>query len=68
MTTVKITIDDSLPFLKLKSALSLIRGITKIEIDDSSVEVEREEYEQIRKAFLSSSKRSMAQHVNKYLQ
>jgi hypothetical protein len=30
MTTVKITIDDSLPLSELETVLSLIRGVTKI--------------------------------------
>ena len=64
MTTVKITIDDSLSLHKLKEALSSIRGITKIEVAKST---EKEEYEQLKSAFLNSSKRSMAQQINKYL-
>ena len=66
MTTVKVTIDDSLPFLKLKAALSLFRGVTKIEVSESSVENEKQEYEQLKDTFFSNSKRSMAQHINKY--
>jgi len=64
MTTVKITIDDSLPLYKLKEALSLIRGIAKIEVADLS---EKEEYEQLKNAFLNSSKHSMSQQISKYL-
>ena len=67
MTTVKITIDDSLPFAQLKKTLSLIRGITKVEIADFSVDPEKKEYEQLKTAFLNSSKRSMAQQLNKYI-
>jgi hypothetical protein len=67
MTTVKITIDDSLPFAKLKTALSLFRGVTKIEVAEYSVETEKKEYEQLKDAFLNGSKRSMAQQINKYL-
>ena len=67
MTTVKITIDDSLPFSKLKAALSLLRGVTKIEVTESSVVNEKKEYEQLKDTFFSNSKRSMAQHINKYV-
>ena len=64
MTTVKITIDDSLPFYKLKEVLSLIRGIAKVEVAEPT---EKEEYEQLRNAFLNSSKRFMSQQISKYL-
>ncbi len=67
MTTIKITIDDSLPLAKLETVLSLIRGVTKIEVAESSAEAEKNEYEQLKDAFLSTSKRSMAQQINKYL-
>ena len=67
MTVVKITIDNSLPFSELKTALSLFRGVTKIEVADSFAETERKEYEQLKNAFLSNSKRTMAQQINKYL-
>ena len=68
MTTVQITIDDSLPLSKLKTALSLIRGVTRIEVAESFVKADKEEYEQVKNAFLNHSKRSMAQQINKYLQ
>ena len=42
MTTVKVTIDDSLPLSKLKTALSLIRGITGIEVAEPSISSEKE--------------------------
>ena len=64
MITVKITIDDSLPFYKLKEALSLIRGIVKVEVAEPT---EKEEYEQLKNAFLNCSKRSMSQQISKYL-
>jgi len=67
MTTVKITIDDSLPFSDLKSALSLIRGIAKIEVAEYSDETDKKEYEQLKNAFLNGSKHSMSQHISKYL-
>jgi hypothetical protein len=67
MTTVKITIDDSLPLSELETALSLIRGVTKIEVAESSADTEKKEYEQLKDAFLNHSKRSMAQQINKYL-
>jgi len=35
MTTVKITIEDSLLFSDLKTVLSLIRGVSRVEIADS---------------------------------
>jgi hypothetical protein len=68
MTTVKITIDDSLPFSELKTALSLIRGIAKIEVADYSGEIEKQEYERMRNAFFDGSKRSMLQHLSKYME
>jgi hypothetical protein len=43
MTTVKITIDDSLSVSKLKTALSLFHGVTKIEVEDTYVETENRE-------------------------
>ena len=64
MTTVKITIDDSLSLYKLKEALSLMRGIAKVEVAEPTA---KEEYEQLKNAFLSSSKRSMSQQISKYL-
>ena len=67
MTTVTITIDDSLPLAKLKTALSLFRGITKIEVAETSAEAGKMEYEQLKDIFLSSSKRSMSQQISKYL-
>ena len=63
MTTIKITIDDSLPFAELKTILSLIRGVTKVEITDFSVDSEKKEYELLKTAFLNSSKRFMAQQL-----
>jgi hypothetical protein len=67
MTTIKITIDDSLPFSDLKTALSLIRGITEIEIAEYSDKNDKQEYEQLKNIFLSGSKRSMSQHIHKFL-
>ena len=64
MTTVKITIDDSLPLYKLKEALSLIRGIARIEVTEST---EKAEYEQLKNAFFNNSKLSMSQQISKYL-
>ena len=68
MTTVKITIDDTLPFSDLKTVLSVIRGISKIEIADYSVETDKQEYEQLKNAFLNGSKRSMSQHISKFIE
>ena len=68
MTTVKITIDDSLPFSDLKTVLSLIRGIAKIEVAEYSDETDKQEYEQMKSAFLNSSKRSMSQYISKFLE
>jgi hypothetical protein len=67
MTTIKITVDDSLSFSKLQTALSLIHGITKIEVEKSSVDLEKKEYEQLKIAFLNSSKHSMAHQISKYI-
>jgi len=66
MTTVKITIDDSLPFSELKTVLSLIRGVSKIEVSGNSDETDKQEYEQMKNAFLNGSKRSMSQHLSKF--
>ena len=68
MTTVKITIDDSLPFSDLKTVLSLIRGISKIEVAGYSDETDKQTYEQMKHAFLNGSKHSMSQHINKFIQ
>jgi hypothetical protein len=68
MTTVKITIDDTLPFSEFKTVLSLIRGISKIEVAEYSDENDKQEYEQLKKAFLNGSKHSMSQHINKFLE
>ena len=68
MTTVKITIDDSLPFSDLKTALSLIRGISKIEFAEYSDETDKQEYEQLKNAFLNGSKRSISQHISKFIE
>ena len=67
MTTVKITIDDSLPFSEFKTLLSLIRGITKIEVAENPEDYNRQEYKDLKNAFFNSSKRSMLQHINKYI-
>jgi len=67
MTTVKITIDDSLPFSDLKTALSLIQGIAKIEVAEYSDETDKKEYEQMKIAFLNGSKHAMSHHISKYL-
>ena len=64
MTTVKITIDDTLPF----SDLRIIRGVSKIEFANYSVETDKQEYEQLKNAFLNGSKRSMSQHINKFIE
>ena len=53
MATVKITIEDSLPLYELKTVLSLIRGVSKIEIAESDVDTEKNEYEQLKSAFLN---------------
>jgi len=66
MRTLKITIDDSLPFADLKTALSLIRGIAKIEVADYSEETDKQEYDLLKNVFFESSKRSMSQHLNKF--
>ena len=66
MTTVKITIDDSLPFSELKTVLSLIRGVSKIEVSGNSDETDKQEYEQMKNAFLNGSKRSMSRHLSKF--
>jgi len=67
MTTVKITIDDSLPLYKLKEALSLIRGIARIEVTEVVESTEKAEYEQLKNVFFNSSKCSMSQQISKYL-
>jgi len=68
MTTVMITIDDSLPFSDLKKVLSLIRGIAKIEVAEYSDETDKLEYEQLKNSFLNGSKRSMSQHISKFIE
>ena len=66
MTTLKITIDDSLPFSDLKTALSLIRGITKIEVANYSDETDKQEYDLLKNVCFDNSKRSMAQYISKF--
>jgi hypothetical protein len=68
MTTVKITIDDTLPFSDLKTVLSLIRGISKIEVPEYFSETGNQEYEQLKSAFLNGSKHSMSQHISKFVE
>ena len=68
MTTVKITIDDTLPFSDLRTVLSLIRGVSKIEFVDYSIETDKQEYEHLKNAFFNGSKRSMSQHINKFIE
>jgi hypothetical protein len=63
MKTLKITIDDSLPFSDLKTALSLIRGITKIEVANYSDDTDKQEYDLLKNVFFDNSKRSMAQYI-----
>ena len=67
MTTVKITIDDTLPFSDLKTALSLIRGVSKIEVAEHLPDNDKQEYEQLKNAFFTGSKRSMSEHINKFV-
>ena len=66
--TVKITIDDTLPFSDLKTVLSLIRGISKIEVAEYFDEQDKQEYEELKNVFLNGSKHSMSQHINKYIE
>jgi len=68
MTTVKITIEDSLPFSDLKTVLSLIRGIAKIEVAEYSEKTDKQEYEQLKDVFFNSSRYSMSQHITKYIE
>jgi len=68
MTTVSITIDDTMPFSDFKPALSLIRGVAKVEVAECSDKADRQEYEQLRNAFLSGSKRSMSHHISKFIE
>ncbi|MDD4192844.1 MAG: hypothetical protein PHI28_16020 [Mangrovibacterium sp.] len=65
MTTVKITIDDSLSFSELKAALSLIRGVLAVEIADT--DQQEDDKEHLKEAFFAGSKRAMAKHFEKYL-
>ncbi|MDR2204578.1 MAG: hypothetical protein LBE36_00210 [Flavobacteriaceae bacterium] len=57
-----------MPFSDLKTALSLIRGIAKIEIAEYSDETDNKEYEQLKKAFFNGSKHSMSQHISRYIE
>jgi len=68
MRTVKITIDDTFPFSELKTVLSLIRGIAKVEIAEYSATTDKQEYEQLKSVFFNGSKRSMSQHINKFVE
>ena len=68
MTTVKITIDDSLRFSDLKTVLSLIRGVSKVEIAEYHDDTDSMEYGQLRNAFFSGSRRSMSQHISKFVE
>jgi hypothetical protein len=68
MRTVKITIDDTLPFSDLKTTLSLIRGIAKIEVAEYSYETDKQEYEQLKNVFFDGSKRSMSRHISKFME
>ena len=68
MTTVKIIIDNTLPFSDLKTVLSLIRGISKVEVAEYYDGSDRQEYEQLKNTFLNGSKRSMSHHISKYLE
>ena len=65
MTTVKLTIDDTFPLPELRTVLSLIRGVRRIEVAEPNLE--KQEYEQLRAAFLNNSKRSMSQQIKKYV-
>jgi len=67
MTTVMLTLDDTLRFSDLKKMLLLIRGISNIEILKQSNKTDKQEYEQLKNAFISGSKQSMSQHISKYL-
>ena len=66
MTTARITIDDTLLFSDLKTALSLFRVISGIEVDENSEVTDKLEYEQFKSSFFNGSKRTMAQHISKY--
>jgi hypothetical protein len=67
MVTVKITIDESLPLAKFKTAFSLIRSVSKIEVIKPAIRTEKDEYDALKNVFLRTSKRSMAQQLNKYV-
>jgi len=50
------------------NTLTSTRRVMRVETMDSSVEnTDRKEYEQLKAAFLNSSRHSMAQQINKYL-
>jgi len=68
MTTVKITIDDSLRFSDLKPALPLVRGISKKTVAEYHNDTDNIEYGQLRNAFFCGSRRSMSQHISKFLE
>ena len=68
MTTVKITIDNTLPFSDLKTVLSLIRGISKVEVVEYYDGSDRQEYEQLKNTFLNGSKRSMSHYISKFIE
>ena len=65
MQIASLTIDDTLPFPEPRKALSLIRGITKIEIAERFDEINRQEYEPLKNAFLNNLKRSMSKYIDK---
>jgi hypothetical protein len=67
MTIIQITIDESLPLAKFKTALSLIRGVSRIEVLDAAVCADKEDYKQLKSAFLHTSKLSMASKIKKYV-
>ena len=68
MTTVKITIDNTLPFSDLKTVLSLIRGISNVEVAEYYDESDSQEYEQLKNTFLNGSKRSMSHYISKFIE
>ncbi len=69
MTTVRITIDDNLPFSKLKEMLSALPGVKAIEVikDVKNRKKYKQQEEEEKELFLTNSKRAMLTQIEKYL-
>ena len=72
MTTMIVEVQNGGDAGKIAAAVRQIKGVAKVKIEEMKarppVETDKQEYEQLKSAFLNGSKRSMSQHINKFIE